>query len=44
MEYIAKHTPETLVIVMTGFASTESVVEALRKEPMTISPSRSRSR
>ena len=31
MEYIAKHTPETLVIVMTGFASTESVVEALRK-------------
>jgi DNA-binding response OmpR family regulator len=31
MEYIAKHTPETLVIVITGFASTESVVEALRK-------------
>jgi signal transduction histidine kinase len=31
MEYIAKHTPETLVIVITGFASTESVVESLRK-------------
>lgn len=31
MEYIATHCPETLVIVMTGYASTESATEALRR-------------
>ena len=31
MEYIAAHTPHTPVIVMTGYASTTSAVEALRQ-------------
>jgi two-component system NtrC family sensor kinase len=31
MEYIAAHAPETPVIVITGYASTPSAVEALRK-------------
>ena len=31
MEYIVAHAPDTLVIVITGYASTESAVEALRK-------------
>ena len=31
MEYITAHTPATLVIVITGYASTESAVEALRQ-------------
>jgi two-component system NtrC family sensor kinase len=31
MEYIAANTPETMVIVITGYASTESATEALRK-------------
>ena len=31
MEYAATHTPDTLVIVITGYASSESAIEALRK-------------
>ncbi len=31
MEHIATHVPETLIIVITGFASTDSAIEALRK-------------
>ena len=31
MEYIAAHTPHTPVIVITGYASTTSAVEALRQ-------------
>lgn len=31
MEYIASHTPDTPVIVITGYASTESAIEALRR-------------
>lgn len=31
MEYIVTHTPETQAIVITGYASTESATEALRK-------------
>ncbi len=31
MEYIAAHAPESLIIVITGYASTESATEALRK-------------
>lgn len=31
MEYLAAHVPTALVIVMTGYASTESATEALRK-------------
>ncbi|ETW93424.1 MAG: hypothetical protein ETSY1_39285 [Candidatus Entotheonella factor] len=31
MDYISTHAPDTLVIVITGFASTDSVIEALRQ-------------
>ncbi len=31
MDHISTHTPDTLVIVITGFASTDSVIEALRQ-------------
>lgn len=31
LEYIATHVPDTLAMVITGYASTESAVEALRK-------------
>ncbi|MDH3598090.1 MAG: response regulator [Candidatus Tectomicrobia bacterium] len=31
MEHITAHTPDTLIIVITGYASTESAVEALRQ-------------
>lgn len=31
LEYIATHVPNTLAIVITGYASTESAIEALRK-------------
>jgi len=30
MDYLSKHTPETLVVIMTGYASLESATEALR--------------
>lgn len=31
MDHISTHAPDTLVIVITGFASTDSVIEALRQ-------------
>ena len=31
MEYIGTHVPDTLVIVITGYASAESAIEALHK-------------
>jgi len=31
MEYVKKNKPETLLIVITGYASTESAVNAMRK-------------
>ena len=31
MEFVKKHAPETLLIVITGYASTESAVSAMRK-------------
>ncbi|RMF84826.1 MAG: GAF domain-containing protein [Nitrospinota bacterium] len=31
MNHISTHTPETLVIVITGYASTESAIEAIRR-------------
>ena len=31
MEFVKKHTPESLLIVITGYASTESAVSAMRK-------------
>lgn len=30
MDYLSKHAPETLVVIMTGYASLESATEALR--------------
>ena len=31
MDYLHGHRPETVVVAMTGYASTESAIEALRK-------------
>ena len=31
MEYLSTHTPDILIIIITGYASTESAVEALRQ-------------